>query len=569
MLNNLDVGRQIIDELIRHGVTKFIISPGSRSTPLTVAVARNSRADRTVHYDERGAAFFALGYAKATDIPTVLICTSGTAVANYFPAIVEASMDNIPLIVLTADRPPELIGVGANQAIFQENIFGEYPRLYSNLPPATPDTSLSEITDQVQKMVKTSLGLRPGPVHLNCQFREPLLPQKSMTDQNKDSTIMQESASPSRFKPRGVPEDLVQRISRELGEKNKSLIIVGRSVDMDDTNAILKLSESLGLPIFADVQSTLRFSAHPNIINYFDLALLKHELDTWKPDLILHFGGPYTSKRLLQYIDTPDVFYVSVKTTPGSVDPNGHLKLEIVGNISDLCAQLGACAYSPDTEWLSIWQAVNGQISDLVNAEFSGLDNLTEPHISNVLSKIIPNNHTLVVANSMAVREMEMFGATGGINGRVHANRGSSGIDGLLATSAGLSDGAGSPVTLIIGDLAMLHDLNSLQLIKMSNYPVTVVVINNDGGGIFNFLPVSEETDIFESYFGTPHGLSCEHVARMFRINYANPKNMDAFETTYTQAVQNADSCIIEVKTERAANHQYHQQIFNRIRESK
>lgn len=568
MLNNLDIGNQIVAELIRGGVTKFVISPGSRSTPLTVAAARHPQADKTIHYDERGAAFFALGYAKATGRPTVLICTSGTAVANYFPALIEASMDNVPLIILTADRPPELIGVGANQAIFQEEIFGKYPRLYHNLPPVTQETSLSDIGEQTKRLITHSLGERPGPVHMNCQFREPLLPKDSSHKNPTGDEAPINTERISAYQPQSNLHEVVESISSELAKCQRGLIIVGRSVKKADTSSILKLAETLCFPVFGDVQSTLRYTRNSQVINHFDLALLKKDCHQEKPDLVIHFGGPYTSKRLLQFINEPGIAYISVKRTPEQIDPNQRVTYRIVGDIKTICQTLRTFKSSSDTRWLTKWQQTDTQIADLLTETFSSEMALTEPGVSHLLSRIIPEDHDLSLGNSMPIREMEMFAAGGHFEGCIFANRGSSGIDGLLATASGIAQGRKHPLTLLIGDLSFIHDLNSLQLIKRSETPVIMVVINNNGGGIFNFLPVREETDVFEDFFGTPHGLALHHAANLFGIPYSNPSDVDAFETAYIKAVQEGSSYLLEINTHRGENYQYHQSIFKRIRES-
>jgi len=572
MMNNMTVANLIVEELIRLGVTHFIISPGSRSTPLSIAVARHPQAKTTIHYDERGAAFFALGNGRATGVPAVLVCTSGTAVANYFPAVVEASMDNVPLIVLSADRPPELIDVGANQAIFQQDIYGVYPRLALNSPPPDSEMAPSKLLSQIDELFDTSVGNRPGPVHLNCQFREPLLPEISnLTEQIFPGSEWEHANS--RYTPTpdsniAFPQENFQIVLENLGMSKQGLIIVGRSVDNGDNQDILHLAEALGMPVFPDIQSQLRFTEHSHIINHFDLALLSDEVQRQQPDFIIHFGGPVTSKRLLNYVNQSNIFYISVKNTPERIDPNHQVTVELHTGIKDFCREMRSPSVTQDSVWLKNWQHVEKRTALSVSKLFDHESVVSEPGTSYQLSRLLPEEHALMLGNSMSIREMEMFASPGHFKGKIVANRGSSGIDGLLATAAGYGTAVARPVTVLIGDLAFLHDLNSLQLIKTSELPIIIVVINNDGGGIFSFLPVKRETDVFETFFGTPHGLTLEHAAHMFGLSYASPTDRDEFEVSYKRAVRESESTIIELVTDREENHHFHEQIFEMFRES-
>ena len=562
----------MINRLIALGADQFVISPGSRSTPLTVAAARNQQADTMIHFDERGAAYFALGLAKASGRPAVLICTSGTAVANYYPAVVEASMDNIPLIILSADRPPELIDVGANQAIFQDHIYGKYPRLFKNFPPPDDDTDSEQVLEALQRAYAASMGPRPGPVHLNCQFREPLLPEpdQSLTPPASESAEINPVTGVSDIsgKQKQIIRDKIKLIQR-------GIIVVGRAVDAQYDDLILSLAQILDWPIFADIQSKLRFGTHPHIINHFDLILLKDELFSQRPEMVIHLGSAYTSKRLLNYLNNPDIYYVSVKDTPECIDPNHQVNVALQVDIGEFCQStvkaLGLQEPQPpvtDTAWILKWQKTEHKVSSVIDDQLEGLGDLNEPGISYHLSKLIPGDHTLMLASSMPIRGMEMFGAVGAFEGDVVANRGSSGIDGLLATAGGYQKASGNPLTLHLGDLAALHDLNSLALIKKATQPIIVVLVNNNGGGIFNFLPVLTEQDVFETYFGTPHGRKFEKAAQLFDLEYSHPKSLDEFRQTYSRACLSRQTTVIEIQTNRYENHNFHQRLFQIIRDS-
>ncbi|MCF7823952.1 MAG: 2-succinyl-5-enolpyruvyl-6-hydroxy-3-cyclohexene-1-carboxylic-acid synthase [Candidatus Marinimicrobia bacterium] len=587
MIHNLAASELIIAKLVQLGSNRFVISPGSRSTPLTVAAARNQQAKTSIHFDERGAAYFALGQAKASKKPVVLICTSGTAVANYFPAVVEASMDNIPLIILSADRPPELIDVGANQSIFQENIYGRYPRLFKNLPPPEENSTPEQLVKIVQEIHEAASGVQPGPAHLNCQFREPLLPESESTvgqiDPQKLPTVLTLSKE-------GVSKISINQTSlvvQKILSSVKGVLVVGRAVQYEEAQSIVEFARHLNWPVFADIQSKLRLQIDPNIINHFDLALLNDTFSDQKPEMVIHFGSAFTSKRLLNYLNDPKIYYISVKQTPERIDQNHQVKIALQTKIEAFITSIERALTQSNIEsnhefadsatalnskdritWLQDWQRTESGLSSFLDSHLSEQNELMEAVISYELSKRIPIEHTLMVANSMPIREMEMFGQARGQGRTIIANRGASGIDGLIATAAGYADGSEKPLTLLLGDLSALHDLNSLSLIKNISQSLVIILINNDGGGIFNFLPVEAEKDVFENYFGTPHGRTFEHAAEMFQLDYALPKNLSEFRFDYDQACQKGNATIIEVRTDRYENHKFHKKIFQAIRES-
>ena len=584
MSSSLQVSQWIVAELIRHGITYFIISPGSRSTPLTVAAARNRQAETIVHFDERGAAYFALGYAKARGRAAALICTSGTAVANYFPAVIEASMDNIPLIVLSADRPPELIGVGANQAIFQEQIYGAYPRFFKNLPPPDAATTFQQISTSITQLCDAVSGTRPGPVHLNCQFREPLLADPANTAEDYNPPPEQRQPRQQRVS-KSAPQ-LSSRelhlISHRLTETATGILVVGRSLSPANDELILELAANLGWPIFPDIQSRLRFREHPNIINHFDLALLQPTVQEYYPQVVLHLGGAFTSKRLLNFLDHPQIHYISVKPSPETVDPNHQVAQFFQTPIQSFCTEVSAQlrldredstprSTSPQNStqhFLEVWTVVETKVRRALQSKFEVDQSLSEPGISYHLSRLLPPEHDLMLANSMAIRELELVGTVNIRSSHVFANRGASGIDGNLATAVGFQTGSGKGLTMVMGDLAALHDLNSLALLKDIRSTLVIVLINNHGGGIFNFLPVRTETDVFEPFFGTPHPWSFKAAAAMFRISYAAPENLSEFQIAYEQAVSRTGATLLELTTDRYQNHQFHTELFQVIRET-
>ncbi len=551
--------RTIIDELVCSGVTCFCVSPGSRSTPLAVAVARHPEAQAVVHFDERGAAFFALGYARAAGRAAGWITTSGTAVANGLPAVVEAGIEAIPMLLLTADRPPELRETGANQTIDQVGIFGRHVRWQFDLPAA------SELVDEGALRTtanQAAYRARRGPVHLNCMFRKPLQPTAdppgAQPDLEKAHTIYADSEIT-------VSSGAVAELAKRLSAAQHGLIIAGRLPLTLPKEAAAQLAERLQWPLLADVNSGLRFGPGPGTrIAHYDLLLgTKQFCEVSHPDAVLYLGRPAVSNRLRQFLSEahPSLFALAADA-PGRLDPTHQVTHRYETSIAPFCEALAAAL--PDAkggEWLAKWQDADASAAQRLDTFFDDDDRAGEPEIARIISKRAPDDSGLFLASSMPVRDVDRFAAGGGPRLTAAANRGASGIDGTVASAAGLAHGLGRKVTLLIGDLALLHDLNSLALLRHTKAPVIVVVINNDGGGIFSFLPIAEFPDVFENYFGTPHGLAFEAAADLFSLQYRLTEGKKHFEKTYAAACASQAPAIIEVQTNREENRLLHDKI--------
>lgn len=562
----------IIEELVRCGVGMFVLSPGSRSSPLTAAVASNIRAKSIVHYDERGAAFFALGYARATMKPAVLICTSGSAVANYFPAVTEASQDNVPLIVLSADRPPELIECGANQAMKQERIFGEYPRAFFTMP--CPDSCISPgfVLTTVDQAYYRSVRSPKGPVHVNCQFREPLAPdpEYSMWQEALPSlSRWKDNQDPytSYFDPVLSPSPAaLEALIPEVDSSRKGLIVVGRLDKREDRDAVRSLAASFSWPVFSDLTSGLRFAeGFFENIPFYDQALLSCE-DFPQADFVLHIGGQTVSKRLAQFLRSLKGGTIArVADHPFRNDPDHILTHRIETDISLFCHELLTRCDPQRSELLEELRHSSNLIE--MTLEKKGQDSLHEVAVARLLAQNISEGDGLFLASSLSIRHMDMF-ASCSREIVLAANRGTSGIDGTMASAAGFAHALGKPVTLLIGDLACLHDLNSLVLLRNSPVPITVVVVNNDGGGIFSFLPIAKCENIFEDFFETPHELNFLHAAKMFGLAYLQADSCDSFVEGYRSAVDSGRSSVIEVFSECTQNRETHKYLQENINET-
>jgi 2-succinyl-5-enolpyruvyl-6-hydroxy-3-cyclohexene-1-carboxylate synthase len=567
----------IIEELVRSGVEYFCIAPGSRSTPLTVAVARHPKAKHFIHFDERGLAFHALGYASAAKKPVVLICTSGTAGANFFPAVIEASKKKVPLIVLTADRPPELRATGAVQTIEQVNLFGRYAKYHFDLP--CPDLKIKPevVLTTVDQAVYQALRNPSGVVHLNCMFRDPLAPVKTgekFAPYLKSIDAWMKSRKPltqyvTAFESIRIPE--TKKIAERLNNIQSGLIVVGKIGGEEEQNAALALAKRLGWPIFADASSGLRLGrTDGHIIHYFDSILLSSKIiKKLKFDGVIHLGGRLTSKRYYEFVGSCGVCeYVMVLNHPLRNDPLHQVTLRVESTVGNFCSTF-APLIKPrkPSAALKLLSKANLAVDQTIETFTSASDRLSEPQVARLLSQNIPAHHALFLANSMPIREIDFYGDCKGHPVRTNGNRGASGIDGLVASAAGLSVGLNGPVTLFVGDLALLHDLNSLAMLRTLKHPVVIVVVNNDGGAIFSFLPIAGEKDVFEKFFATPHGVTFEDAARMFGLAYACPDSAKAFTQAYKRAAEGTAPVIIEVRTEREENVKVHKLLQDKIRQ--
>jgi 2-succinyl-5-enolpyruvyl-6-hydroxy-3-cyclohexene-1-carboxylate synthase len=550
----------IIEELIRCGVEYFCISPGSRSTPLVVAAARNQRARTIICYDERAAGFHAVGYARATGKPAAVITTSGTAVANLLPAIVEASNDHLPLVALTADRPPELIAAGANQTIDQPGIFGSYTRFDIDLPCPTLDIPPQFVLTSVDQEVYRSAN---GPVHINCRYREPLAPQNSKiaTDYTADIAAWQNSDKPfTSYKTASIlpGEKDIDSLAQTIDSADTGLLIIGKLTGDDSRNACIRLMKKLNWPIYADITSGLRLThCKINIIRYFDQQLQSDDFNRIaRPSVVLHIGRRVTSKRLPQFLDAnrPENYTV-IKNDPARCDHIGaitdHIQADIpstVDRLSDLITQ------RESSEYTSLYDSKADKTDAIIKANIDADNSVTEPFIARQLTEMIGDDTSLFLSSSMPIRDVDLYGISDRNNIVVAANRGVSGIDGVIASAAGFAAAKNSATTLLIGDLAFIHDINSLTLLSRIKEPVVIVVINNRGGGIFHFLPIVESTDVFEDYFAAPHDYNFRGVCETFGIDYYNPTEKAAFADAYNAAVKNAKPAVIEIATDRGLN---------------
>ena len=614
----------LVEELVRAGVGLFCIASGSRSAPLALAVAAHPRAEYVMHYDERGTAFCALGYGRATRRPAAWITTSGTAVANGMPAVVEASMDAVPMLLVTADRPPELRAAGANQTIDQVKIFGNYARWQFDLPAPDPAIDPAVVLTTADQAVYRAMRMPAGPVHLNAMYREPLVssPDKSRyadyldglqawrdseapytrygsaTNIAKTPISAHESAADISKTPisgygstNNISEVLItysvdaprfESLMDDLSRAKRGLVVAGRLHARSQADVVRLLANELGWPLLPDVCSQLRFSGKFSVdrstdkiteggvmASRYDLALASEAFRaSHAPDAVLYFGGAAVSKRLNAWLaEVRPALFAVVRESPDRMDP-GHCVTEYVETgIAPFCRSVihrletkrGEGKVLGNKDWTASWAAASDAVARAMDEHMP--DDLSEPAAARLLSRHTPDEATLMLASSMPIRDMDMFGDTAGRAPFVAANRGASGIDGAVATAVGLAYGRRAPVTLLVGDLGLLHDLNSLALTASAPAPVVIVAINNHGGGIFSFLPVAGCGEAFEPMFGTPHPYRFEQAARMFGLGYDHVQDMDTLSEAYANALSSGESRIIEITTDRAENLHLHRRL--------
>ena len=555
-------GSLLVEELVRNGVTHFVIAPGSRSTPLVQAVARNPKATYTVWLDERGAAYHALGRARAIDWPTAVITTSGTAVANLLPAAVEAYEDGVPLIFLTADRPPELRETGANQSIRQTQLLTSATRWSFDLPCPDDRIPARTLLTTVDHAVQRALDRQRGPVQLNCPFREPLAPNTEAWDAACLDGLEHwfESETPFTETDGGEarPIDL-SNLARAALEASSGLLICGALPGYAAVKAVKALAVALGWPVWGDVRSGLRLGGDlAGQLPHLDRILDRY--DELAPEMVIQVGGRLTSKRLQEHLDGGQASrYALVDAGPDRMDPGHRVTDRFVADVEAWCLALAAevgrarkdeTAAALPASLLTYQKRIEAAIESGIESD----EALSEPWVARWLSRHMDASHGLFLSSSMPIRDMQSYAVADGPALRIAANRGASGIDGVVSSAAGFAAEHGEPTTLLIGDLALLHDVNALANLATLEEPLTIIVLNNGGGSIFSFLPVAGHEDVLDPYVNTPHSIQFRGLCTSFRLPYAHVEDRDGFTRAYDKAKELGRSCMIEVKSSLAGN---------------
>jgi 2-succinyl-5-enolpyruvyl-6-hydroxy-3-cyclohexene-1-carboxylate synthase len=551
-------------ELVQTGIKDVVVSPGSRSTPMAMVMAEHPELNIHIHVDERSAAFFALGIAKATNKPVAILCTSGTAAANYFPAIIEARYSRVPLLVLTADRPHELREVGAPQAIDQIHLYGQHVKWFADMALPENSNELIRYARTVGARAAAIASQAPaGPVHLNFPFREPLIPK------------LDEEIFELKERPKGyvqvrngeltISEDEFREISQKLNGYKKGIIVCGNIADNKFAQAVTELSTALKFPVLADPLSQLRSGLHPleNIVEAYDTFLRNEDAKEYlKPDVILRFGAMPVSKALTIFLkENHQAEQFVIDGAGGWRDPATLSTEMIFCNEIIFCEQLsGLTEPKESTEFLEKWREMN-ELTKANMALIKDSQMLSEGRLFYQIAEMLPEEATLFVGNSMPIRDLDSFFLNNHKSIKVMANRGANGIDGTVSTALG-SALYSQPLYLVLGDLTFFHDLNGMIAAKLYGIDIRIIVVNNNGGGIFSFLPQSQSPKNFELLFGTPLNLEFEHAVTMFNGNYTKVTDWDHFRELMKQSSDVKGLNVYEVVTNRDSNLAQHRDFW-------
>ena len=550
----------IVDEWVRLGVTHAVVSPGSRSTPLAIALSSNPKIALHVFHDERSASFAALGIGLQSGVPAVLLCTSGTAAAQFFAAVIEANYAHVPMLVCTADRPPELQGVGAPQTINQTNLYGNFVRKFIDVGVAD-DTKASKWRTVARDAFSASVGVNRGPCHVNFPFREPLVGVA-------ETIPVADSHSPVRMSADVATASERKKLSLAL-RAERGLIIAGNGIDQ--SRFILDLAAKLNWPVVADPRSNCRVapeSSHGATIVTCADVMMRHQptAESLKPTVVIRVGDPPVSKVVNQWLARCGAEQIAVTQQPTLIDPDKIVTTHIVGSFNELFMEMSrGTQVKPESEWISEWKLRERKARTALDSQFSNSNQLTEPLSAVTVSESLEPGSNLVVSSSMPVRDLEWFApARDGV--RVFSNRGVNGIDGVVSTAVGVALSSRAPTALLIGDIAMLHDSNGLLNLIRRDVQMKIIVVDNEGGGIFSFLPQAEslEGSQFEQLFGTPHSVDFESLAKTHGIPFAWATTTDELR----RELGNSGTSIIGVRTDRKLNVDHHNALYAAVAEA-
>jgi 2-succinyl-5-enolpyruvyl-6-hydroxy-3-cyclohexene-1-carboxylate synthase len=576
---NTALASAFVEELARGGLRHAVVSPGSRSTPLAVALWRQPEIEVTVIVDERSAAFFALGAAQASGAPVALLCTSGTAVANYHPAVVEADESALPLVVLSADRPPELRGIGAGQTIDQIKVFGASVRWFCEVGThEADDDGLLHYRSVACRALAAAKGeTRPGPVHLNLPWREPLahVPVEgavTATDplarEGREgrplTAVTRVDLEPSAF--------LLEEMAGHIGDAISGVIVAGRQLDPELREPLAHLARVSGFPILAEPTSQLRCGPHDRsqVVAGYDLLLRDERFArSVVPDLVLRFGEMPTSKPLRSWLAASGASEIVVDPFGGWNEPTNRASAILRADPTELASGWAARLEKEPRPTPEAWIAAETAAQAVLDAELGGTGAgggagaaISEPALHRALGAAHADGDLVYTASSMPIRDQEAFLGAEPTDALFLCNRGANGIDGLLSSGIGAARASGRPTTIVTGDLGLLHDIGGLAALRDVSTPVRIVVIDNEGGGIFHFLPQEQALagDEFEALLGTPRGIDTAKAAALFDLPHRRLGSLADLPDALA-----AGTGLIEVKTDRTTNVASHRHLTQRV----
>ncbi|HET8640143.1 MAG TPA: 2-succinyl-5-enolpyruvyl-6-hydroxy-3-cyclohexene-1-carboxylic-acid synthase [Solirubrobacterales bacterium] len=574
---NTALASAFAEELARGGLRLAVVSPGSRSTPLALALWRQPDIEVLVIVDERSAGFFALGAAQASREPVALLCTSGTALVNYHPAVVEADESAIPLVVLSADRPPELRGIGAGQTIDQIKSFGSSVRWFCEVGThAADDSGLLHYRSVACRALAAARGeTRPGPVHLNLPWREPLapVPAEGAVTATEELALRGREGRPLTAVTRIDLEPsafLLDEVAGHIGNAISGVIVAGRQPDPELRKPLAHLARVAGFPILADPTSQLRCGPHDrsHVVAAYDTLLREeHFAHSVVPDLILRFGEMPTSKPLRAWIESSGAEEIVIDPYGGWNEPTNRAAAILRADPTELASGwatrvegLEGRERPPPDRWMDAERAAQGVLDEaLADTDIS------EPALHRALGAAHDDRDLVYTSSSMPIRDQEAFLAASGTDALFLSNRGANGIDGLISSGIGAAQASGRPTTIVTGDLGLLHDVGGLAALRDVTTPIRIVVIDNNGGGIFHFLPQAEALagEDFEALLGTPRGVSVAKAAELFELPHRKLESLGELPDALVSGTG-----LIEVSVDRGANVDLHRRLYSRVAEA-
>lgn len=539
----------LVDELHSLGLRHAVFSPGSRSTALALLFQEHKEFHTYMNIDERSAAFFALGIAKVSHQPVVLVCTSGSALGHYMPAIMEAKLSRIPLIILSADRPPELYHVGAPQTLDQSKFFGIYVNHYEELAVPEQADFYTYPRKVAQKAYLKAMSLVKGPVHINIPLREPLIPSL-----DKDIFTRGRAKHPFRFYGGQVHGQWSKEFEQFLQNK-KVLILAGPDSSSDYQAHIVQLADSLKAPIIADPLSNMRSFSYDYLMDAYDVFLKDSKIrEELRPDCIIQLGQIPVSKRLQQFMAAlDDVVTIQVDPSGDYRNPTLTTTAFVQASIGDFCQSMNVL--NLDARYAETWLAYNKKARKQLNLVL-GEPRLFEGKLVALLAEKMPKHSQLLTANSMSVRNIDYFWKSGNERVYIYGNRGTNGIDGTLSTALGMATN-GKKTVMVTGDLSFFHDLNGLALAKTHDLDLTIILFNNDGGGIFQYLPQKSAPN-FDYLFSTPQGLDYSGLETLYGIHFNRVDSYKAYIQALDKAFSSKGVHLIEIKTDKEMSPSLH-----------
>lgn len=550
-----------VQTLVRNNVKHAVLCPGSRNTPLNLAFANNKEIKTYIVVDERSAGFFATGLARKLNEAVAIVTTSGTAVAELFPSIIEAYYQRIPLLVVTADRPPELLNTGANQTINQKNLFRNSIRNFYDI--SLPDLTVKKINQMAEfatRAVKESLEWKRGPIQLNFPFKKPLepfVPTDDIEESLVNKYLHREVHHHGVDKKRGMKRFEILEILKRFKSVQKGLIICGPGNFEDIFPEILDgLSDITGFPVIAEATSQIPFNSEKNnnLIHNFDAVLRNPEfIEKYDPELIIYFGKAATTKSVLRFFKNSNAEKILFNEYQDFEDPSKSAK-EVIQispeHMIKVMLEDSPTRREDNAEWMAKYKELNQSVEKVKTAVLKKADSLFEGRLIIDIVNSIPENSNVFLANSTAVRDASYFGPVVKKNIHVYHNRGASGIDGLISSAAGIAAVSENPTYLIIGDLAFTHDMNGLLSAAKYSPNLKIILIDNIGGGIFEMLPISNLEEGFEEIFKTPVNIDFETAVKAFGLNFEIIKNSTDFKSKLKKSAGIESAAVYYVKTD-------------------